>query len=1158
MTEEKLRLEIQIEVQKALASLKQTQTDIKKLSQDVKSLGPSTEQTKAIIANLNKEIQSSAQFARLMGNEAQGLKEKQQALQAAMRQLIDQGLDPQSEQLQDLKRQYDETGEKLENMGEGANALEAKLMKLAESGTFAIMAKQVAQFAAASVTAFAEAEQSAKRLEMAMAMRGSADGAERIAKFASELQTLTGASDDYVKQLAAELAMQGKSESQIKQILTVAADLSAVTGQDLASSVQELTGTLSGMVGHIGRSIPQLKDLTEEELKAGKAIEIVGRLYAGSAQTMSSTSAVAFKRMKETVGDLSEAIGEVLAPVFTLAANAVTTLAGAMANAGPVVKMVMGGAVAALAAGLAALAIKAGIAAAAQWTHFAALQAVNAAMAVTNPLLIAGIAAATAAAVAVTAYAVSQANAAKATSSGIDAHNTAAKSFDATATAVDRAKKALEAYKNSLKDKSIAELQATMATLQGQLVDYHSKAAYSRYYMEAIADTQNQIKVVEALLQQKKDEVASKWKQQWAETYQQFQAQQSGDPYAEIELERKKKLEDAAQAYIGKANKETIDQINTYYDAERRKVAQSIALAEREQLAKITETRIDDLELERDKTLASFRGTEEARSQIAAYYERLITQTKQDEAKKAAQAAQESTLKNAEFEASLTESRVDDLKVEMQRRLASFEGTEEQKAQLAAWYAKKISETEQDEAKKAADARIKAMKEAFEQQKAMALQNKDWFGYASAVVQEKAASAEVGKMAGFAGGFAANPVLILIEAAADFVLSIENVTKVLNPFKTIFEGARTLLEPLINDALQPLVDLLTDVGEILAQVLAPIISSLAIGLRLFAAVLQVAQLPIKFLGQALAWLNDRVIVPVGNAIIDLINGVIGAINWALGWAGVNISYIERLKTTTEIAEQEAIIKKKMEEISDQMQALRDDFSRRRQEINDAYQKNLSSLRKLLEIGALGEEEYARRVTTLNVQKEQAIALLDQTEKSQLTELQKIYDQLSKGINVYTQNGSAPSSSSSAPNPNNTSALQDAAIGAVSGAAVGAGIGSIIPGIGTAIGAAVGGVVGTIGGAIGGLFGWWDVGAVELPQDMAGVVHKGEMIVPATFAEGIRSGKLTLGSGVSSGRAEVYNITVNVEGSVKTESDLVDSIALALAKKRSRNLLPAGV
>lgn len=1154
MTEEKLRLEIQIEVQKALANLKTTQADVKKLAQDVKNLGPSSEQTKAVIANLNKELQSSAKFARLMGTESQGLKEQQQALQSAIRQLIDQGLDPQSDELQRLKQQYDETEENLKSLGDGATTLEAKLGKLAESGAITMMARKVAGFASDAVAAFAQAEQAANRLEMAMAMRGDSGGAERLARLASELQALTGASDDYVKQLAAELAMQGKSEAQIKQILTVAADLSAVTGDDLASSVQELNTTMSGMVGHLGRTIPQLKDLTEEELKAGKAIEVVGKLYAGSAQQMGATSAVAFKRMQETVGDLAEAVGESLAPTFTIAANAVTALAGALTNAGPVVKIVMGAAVAALATGLAVLAVKTGIATAAQWAHFASIQAVNAAMGVLNPKMIAGISIVSGLVVGITAYAASQGDAAKAIASGAEANAAAASSYDATASAADRARAALDAYKDSLKDKTIAELQSVMASLQGQLADYRAKAAGSRYYAEALAETYKQAAVVEALIKQKKDEIASKFKTDWAKAWEEYQSKNSSDPYAAIELERKKKLEEAAAAYIGEANKAVIDQINAYYNTERKKVAESIALAEREQLAKITETRIDDLELERDKTLASFQGTEAARAQIAAYYESLISKTKEDEAKKTAQAAMDAALKAQEFEARLTESQVDDLKVQMDKELALFEGTEEQKTRLAAWYAEKIRQTETDEAEKAAQARVTAMKKAFEQQKLMAAQQGDWVQYASSVAQEQAASTEVGKMGGFAGTVAVNPLAMLIEAAADFVLSVENVQKVLNPFKTIFEGARNLLEPLINDALKPLVNLLLQVGQIVAQVISPIITMIALNLRMLASVLQLAQAPVKLFGQSVAWLSDHVIVPVGNAVIDLINGVIGAINSALGWLGVDISYIERLKTTEEIANQEAEIKKKMEEVSDQMQVLRDDFEKRRQEINDAYQKNIQSLRKLLEIGTMGEEEYARRVSELNAQKDTALEALGQIEQDQLAQLQMIYDQLSSGINVYTNTGAAPSTQN--PPSNNSNALQDAASGAVAGAAVGAGIGSIIPGIGTVVGAAVGGAVGAIGGAIGDFFGLWDVGAVELPRDMPGIVHKGEMIVPATFAEGIRSGKITLGKG-QGGTTEVYNITVNVSGSVKTESDLIDAIAVGLAKKRTRSTLPAG-
>lgn len=1183
MTEEKLRLEIQIEVQKALANLKAAQGDMKKLSQDVKNLGPSSDQTKVILANLNKEIQNSAQFARLMGNEAQGLKEKQQALLSAMRQLIDQGLDPQSEQLQELKRQYEETGKKIEQMGEGTASLETKLGKLAESGALAAMARQVVGFATSAAAAYAQAEQSSRRLEMAMTMRGSVEGAQRLAQFASEIQALTGASDDYVKQLAAELAMQGKSEEQIKRILTVAVDLSAVTGQDLASSVQELNGTLSGMVVHMGRSIPQLKNLTEEELKAGKAIEIVGQLYAGSAQAMSGASAVSFARMKESIGDLLEAIGEGLAPVFTQVANVVAGMAGALANAGSVIKGVMGSAVVALASGLAVLAVKAGIAAAAQWTHFAALMAVNTALSLTNPLILAGIAAAVAGVGALVAYAAAQGEASRAIAETGNASRSTSVAFQDTASAVDRARAALDAYRASLKDKSIEELSATLATLKSRLAQYRSEAVKDIGTRQLISETSSQIAIVEKLVQEKKDEVAGKWKQQWAEAYERFRAQSSADPYAEIEYEHKKKLEEAAAAYIGKANQKTIDEINVYYDAKRKQVAESIAQAEREQLARITQSRIDDLEAERDRTLASFKGSEDARAQIARYYAEQIATTRREEERKAARDRIEQELKAAEFEARLTETRTDDLKAQMNRELALFEGTEEQKARLAAWYAEQIRKTEEEEAKRAAEARIQEAKRAFEESRALAAKEGRWGAFAVQTLEAQAASTEIGKFSGFAGSVAVDPISMAIEAVAEFALSIENIQKVLNPFKTILEGARELLEPLINDALQPIVDVLLEIGRALAQTLAPVISQTALFLRLVSAALQIAIVPSRLLGRAFEWLNNKVIIPFGNAIIDLVNGIIRAINWVLGWAGVDIPYLERLKTTDQIAQEQEEIQKKMEQISDEMDRLRETFSQRRKAIEDAYQKNIASLRKLLEVGALGEAEYEARVAAVNAQKEVAIAQLAAAEAAQLSVLQNIYNQLSQGINV-TITGitgqSAGSSSGSTPsrapgfgfNPYNL-------IGAVAGGALGSLFGPLGTVAGAALGSQAGGYikqaadfvgdtarkagktvasgVGTAVKTVKKLFSW-DVGAVEIPRDMWGQVHAGEMIIPRTFAEGIRRGELILGKASHSSSSEVVNITLHIAGSVLTQDQLTDSILLAMAKKKRRNTLPAGV
>ena len=59
-----------------------------------------------------------------------------------------------------------------------------------------------------------------------------------------------------------------------------------------------------------------------------------------------------------------------------------------------------------------------------------------------------------------------------------------------------------------------------------------------------------------------------------------------------------------------------------------------------------------------------------------------------------------------------------------------------------------------------------------------------------------------------------------------------------------------------------------------------------------------------------------------------------------------------------------------------------------------------------------------------------------------------------------------------------------------------------------------------------------------------MVHKGETIVPRTFADGIRSGELALvgrnSQGNTGGGSPIY-VTVNVGGSVLAERDLVAAV-----------------
>ncbi len=85
-----------------------------------------------------------------------------------------------------------------------------------------------------------------------------------------------------------------------------------------------------------------------------------------------------------------------------------------------------------------------------------------------------------------------------------------------------------------------------------------------------------------------------------------------------------------------------------------------------------------------------------------------------------------------------------------------------------------------------------------------------------------------------------------------------------------------------------------------------------------------------------------------------------------------------------------------------------------------------------------------------------------------------------------------------------------------------------------------------------------VGTPNITQDMVATVHKGEMIVPETFAEGIRKGDVLLGNTENlfeetqnTQATNYYEITQNFNGDVL--SDSTDSIAEKLGQKLSESI-----
>ena len=161
-----------------------------------------------------------------------------------------------------------------------------------------------------------------KKLEVALGRTSN-----ELLNQASALQKVTTFGDEATIQQQAFLASIGMTEEKISEIIPVAMDLAVATGMSLESAVRNTAKTFSGMAGELGELVPQLRELTTEEMKAGAAVKIMGDLFGGQAKVQAETMAGAIQQMDNAVGDAAEELGAVLAPVVITTARGLKFLA---------------------------------------------------------------------------------------------------------------------------------------------------------------------------------------------------------------------------------------------------------------------------------------------------------------------------------------------------------------------------------------------------------------------------------------------------------------------------------------------------------------------------------------------------------------------------------------------------------------------------------------------------------------------------------------------------------------------------------------------------------------------------------------------------------------------------------------------------------------
>lgn len=204
----------------------------------------------------------------------------------------------------------DEASKKLDQVGKSSEGLSKKMKILGAAmlGASAAGAAMMVSF----VKAAAKEEAGIAKLSVAMKNMGLSyeDNRESLEAWIDAIQQKTSVADDEQRTALSQLIRMTGDLEQAQSKLTLALDIAAGTGKDLATANQLVMYAMGGNWGMVERYIPALKTVQDEEEKW----MLLRKMFADQAETFGETTAGQFATLMNNIGDLKEAMGEALLP----------------------------------------------------------------------------------------------------------------------------------------------------------------------------------------------------------------------------------------------------------------------------------------------------------------------------------------------------------------------------------------------------------------------------------------------------------------------------------------------------------------------------------------------------------------------------------------------------------------------------------------------------------------------------------------------------------------------------------------------------------------------------------------------------------------------------------------------------------------------------
>ena len=178
-----------------------------------------------------------------------------------------------------------------------------------------------------------EAEDGFAKLNFALATTGefSREASASMAAFATEIQKTTTFSDEAATQALTLAKNFGLTNEKAKDLVKVATDLAAQTGDSLPAATERLLASLNGQSKALKDLGPAYKRLTEEQSLAGEGVRLVKEQLSGAAVLLSGKFSGALDQAKNNFSDIFEEIGKAIIQNPKLVAS-INLLSGVFAS----------------------------------------------------------------------------------------------------------------------------------------------------------------------------------------------------------------------------------------------------------------------------------------------------------------------------------------------------------------------------------------------------------------------------------------------------------------------------------------------------------------------------------------------------------------------------------------------------------------------------------------------------------------------------------------------------------------------------------------------------------------------------------------------------------------------------------------------------------